>query len=158
MVCERSTAPSIWWGCMCRPESAPLAVHGHHAAVPAQLAGCSRVVLCSPPKREGLVDPGCAVRCPRTGDPSALQARWCPGHCRDGLRTARCPNATRLFGPGNAWVTEAKLQVSGDLAGAAIEVPAGPSEVLVVADSGANPSSWRPICVSQAEHGPGLGK
>jgi histidinol dehydrogenase len=60
----------------------------------------------------------------------------------------------KLFGPGNAWVTEAKRQVANDIAGAAIDLPAGPSEVLVIADARASPESVAADLLAQAEHGP----
>jgi histidinol dehydrogenase len=68
--------------------------------------------------------------------------------------TASVPRSDKLFGPGNAWVTEAKLQVSGDPEGAAIDMPAGPSEVLVIADAQAYPPFVAADLLSQAEHGP----
>ncbi len=68
--------------------------------------------------------------------------------------TDSVPSCDKLFGPGNAWVTEAKLQVSADPDGAAIDMPAGPSEVLVIADAGANPVFVAADLLSQAEHGP----
>ncbi|MFZ0869934.1 MAG: histidinol dehydrogenase, partial [Rhodanobacter sp.] len=68
--------------------------------------------------------------------------------------TQSVPSCDKLFGPGNAWVTEAKLQVSADPEGAAIDMPAGPSEVLVIADAEANPSFVAADLLSQAEHGP----
>ena len=68
--------------------------------------------------------------------------------------TASVPKCEKLFGPGNAWVTEAKLQVSGDPDGAAIDMPAGPSEVLVIADDSADPTFVAADLLSQAEHGP----
>jgi histidinol dehydrogenase len=67
--------------------------------------------------------------------------------------TESVPKCDKLFGPGNAWVTEAKLQVSTDPAGAAIDMPAGPSEVLVIADADANPVFVAADLLSQAEHG-----
>jgi histidinol dehydrogenase len=68
--------------------------------------------------------------------------------------TASVPRCDKLFGPGNAWVTEAKLQVAGDPDGAAIDMPAGPSEVLVIADADADPVFVAADLLSQAEHGP----
>ena len=68
--------------------------------------------------------------------------------------TASVPRCDKLFGPGNAWVTEAKLQVSRDPEGAAIDMPAGPSEVLVIADADADPAFVAADLLSQAEHGP----
>jgi histidinol dehydrogenase len=68
--------------------------------------------------------------------------------------TESVPRCDKLFGPGNAWVTEAKLQVSGDPDGAAIDMPAGPSEVLVIADGKADPEFVAADLLSQAEHGP----
>jgi histidinol dehydrogenase len=68
--------------------------------------------------------------------------------------TDSVPKCDKLFGPGNSWVTEAKLQVSADPEGAAIDMPAGPSEVLVIADANANPAFVAADLLSQAEHGP----
>jgi histidinol dehydrogenase len=68
--------------------------------------------------------------------------------------TASVPKCDKLFGPGNAWVTEAKRQVAMTEGGAAIDMPAGPSEVLVIADAGANPAFVAADLLSQAEHGP----
>ena len=68
--------------------------------------------------------------------------------------THSVPKCDKLFGPGNAWVTEAKVQVAGDPAGAAIDLPAGPSEVLVIADAQANPEAVAADLLAQAEHGP----
>jgi histidinol dehydrogenase len=68
--------------------------------------------------------------------------------------TESIPKCAKIFGPGNTWVTEAKQQVSQDPQGAAIDLPAGPSEVLVIADSGANPEFIAWDLLSQAEHGP----
>ena len=68
--------------------------------------------------------------------------------------TESVPHCDKLFGPGNAWVTEAKLQVAADPHGAAIDMPAGPSEVLVIADDSADPGFVAADLLSQAEHGP----
>ena len=68
--------------------------------------------------------------------------------------TESVPQCAKIFGPGNAWVTEAKQQVSQDPNGAAIDLPAGPSEVLVIADAQANPEFIAWDLLSQAEHGP----
>src|SRR3546814_7040749 len=68
--------------------------------------------------------------------------------------TTSVPRCDKVFGPGNAWVTEAKRQVSVDPEGAAIDMLAGPSEVLVIADAGANPAFVAADLLSQAEHGP----
>src|SRR5262249_18008022 len=68
--------------------------------------------------------------------------------------TASVPKCDKLFGPGNAWVTEAKRQVSGDVAGPAIDLPAGPSEVLVIADAQAHADAVAADLLAQAEHGP----
>ena len=134
--------------------SAPLPSTVLMLAIPARLAGCREVVLCSPPRGDGTCDPAvlhaaraCGVhKVFRAGGAQAIAAMACG--------TASIPRCDKLFGPGNAYVTEAKLQVASDPHGAAIDMPAGPSEVLVVADAWADPVFVAADLLSQAEHGP----
>jgi histidinol dehydrogenase len=123
-------------------------------AIPARLAGCDEVVLCSPPRADGSCDAAvlyaarlCGVqRMFKLGGAQAIAAMACG--------TESVPRCDKLFGPGNAFVTEAKLQIASDPAGAAIDMPAGPSEVLVIADDAADPAFVAADLLSQAEHGP----
>ncbi|MDU4610661.1 MAG: histidinol dehydrogenase [Klebsiella pneumoniae] len=119
-------------------------------ATPARIAGCQQVVLCSPPPIADEILYAaqlCGVKTIfNVGGAQAIAAL--------ALGTESVPKVDKIFGPGNAYVTEAKRQVSQRLDGAAIDMPAGPSEVLVIADSGANPDFVASDLLSQAEHGP----
>lgn len=134
--------------------SAPLPSTALMLGIPASLAGCEDVVLCTPPRPDGTADPAvlfaaqcCGIRrVHKVGGAQAIAAM--------AFGTASVPRCDKLFGPGNAFVTEAKRQVSMMEGGAAIDMPAGPSEVLVIADAGANPAFVASDLLSQAEHGP----
>ena len=157
------TAPGVRCARMARPirrvglyvpaGSAPLPSTVLMLGVPARLAGCAEVVMCTPPRADGSVDPVvlaaarlCGItRVHRVGGAQAIAAMACG--------TASIPACDKLFGPGNAWVTEAKRQVA-QRGLASIDMPAGPSEVLVIADAGANPAWVAADLLSQAEHGP----
>jgi histidinol dehydrogenase len=122
-------------------------------AVPAQIAGCPERLLCTPPRPDGDADPAVlavARRCEVTrvfisGGAQAVAAL--------AYGTASVPRVDKIFGPGNAWVTAAKQQVAADPDGAACDLPAGPSEVLVIADDTANAEFVAADLLAQAEHG-----
>ena len=130
--------------------SAPLVSTVLMLAIPAKIAGCRKVVLCSPPPvADEIVYAAtlCGVSEIYTmGGAQAIAAM--------AYGTESVSKVDKIFGPGNAWVTEAKRQVSMDFRGAAIDMPAGPSEVLVIADETANPAFIAADLLSQAEHGP----
>lgn len=130
--------------------SAPLVSTVLMLAIPAKIAGCRKVVLCSPPPvADEIVYAAtlCGVSEIYTmGGAQAIAAM--------AYGTESVSKVDKIFGPGNAWVTEAKRQVSMDFRGAAIDMPAGPSEVLVIADESANPAFIAADLLSQAEHGP----
>jgi histidinol dehydrogenase len=121
-------------------------------ALPAMIAGCREVILCSPPNAEGKVHPAilfaanlCKVtKVFKIGGIQAIGAM--------AYGTESVPKVDKIFGPGNAWVTAAKQYVS--LNTCAIDMPAGPSELAVVADQSANPAFVASDLLSQAEHGP----
>jgi histidinol dehydrogenase len=130
--------------------SAPLVSTVLMLGVPAQIAGCSKVVLCSPPPVADEIVYAASL-CGITeiyniGGAQAIAAM--------AYGTETVSKVDKIFGPGNAFVTEAKKQISKDNRGASIDMPAGPSEVLVIADAGANPSFVAADLMSQAEHGP----
>jgi histidinol dehydrogenase len=119
--------------------------------VPAQLAGCREVVLCTPLQADGKIHPAvlfaanlCGIR--RVFKMGGVQAIGAMAY-----GTASVPKVWKIFGPGNLWVTVAKQLIS--LEGTAIDMPAGPSEVAVVADASANPAFVAADLLSQAEHG-----
>jgi histidinol dehydrogenase len=133
---------------------APLPSTAIMLGVPAAIAGCREVVLCTPVQANGRCDDAVLFAARATGVHRVFKLGGAQAIAAMAYGTASVPRCDKLFGPGNAWVTEAKLQVAGDPAGAAIDMPAGPSEVLVVADAQANPSFIAADLLSQAEHGP----
>lgn len=132
--------------------SAPLFSTVLMLAVPARIAGCREIILCTPPNRAGAVEPAilwtarlCGVtRVYKVGGVQAIGAMT--------LGTETIPQVYKIFGPGNQYVTAAK-QLACNF-GVAIDMPAGPSEVMVVADRSANPAFIAADLLSQAEHGP----
>ena len=134
--------------------SAPLPSTALMLGVPAHIAGCREVVLCSPARANGRCDEAVLYAARLTGVHQVFKLGGAQAIAAMAYGTASVPKCDKLFGPGNAWVTEAKLQVSSDPDGAAIDMPAGPSEVLVIADAGANPVFVAADLLSQAEHGP----
>jgi histidinol dehydrogenase len=134
--------------------SAPLPSTALMLGVPAHIAGCRDVVLCSPARADGRCDEAVLYAARFTGVHQVFKLGGAQAIAAMAYGTASVPKCDKLFGPGNAWVTEAKLQVSSDPDGAAIDMPAGPSEVLVIADAGANAAFVAADLLSQAEHGP----
>ncbi|GAB3352430.1 histidinol dehydrogenase [Lysobacter tyrosinilyticus] len=134
--------------------SAPLPSTALMLGVPASLAGCDDIVLCTPPRKDGSADPAVlfAARC--CGIRRVFKLGGAQAIAAMAFGTESVPRCDKLFGPGNAFVTEAKRQVSMMEGGAGIDMPAGPSEVLVIADAGANPVFVAADLLSQAEHGP----
>ena len=154
IVCEKISRPINRVGLYVPGGSAPLPSTALMLGVPSQLARCNVRVLCTPPDRTGGANPWilCAAR--RCGITEVYKVGGAQAVAAMAYGTASVPKCDKLFGPGNAFVTEAKLQVSRDAAGAAIDLPAGPSEVLVIADNRANPTFVAADLLSQAEHGP----
>ncbi|MGO4700198.1 histidinol dehydrogenase [Dyella sp. 2RAB6] len=151
---ERVLRPIAKVGLYVPAGSAPLPSTALMLGVPAQLAGCREVVLCSPARADGRCDEAVLYAARITGVHRVFKLGGAQAIAAMAYGTATVPRCDKLFGPGNAWVTEAKLQVSGDPEGAAIDMPAGPSEVLVIADSEADPEFVAADLLSQAEHGP----
>ncbi len=134
--------------------SAPLPSTALMVGVPAQIAGCTQVVMCSPPRKDGRVDPAVLYAARRCGIDGVFKLGGAQAIAAMAYGTGSVPKCDKLFGPGNAWVTQAKQQVAQDVAGAAIDMPAGPSELLVIADAEADPRFVAADLLSQAEHGP----
>lgn len=154
VVCEKTARPIGCIGLYVPGGSAPLFSTALMLGVPSQLAGNPVRVLCTPPGRDGRVSPWilCAARLCGITDVFKLGGAQAVAAMAYG--TESVPKCDKLFGPGNAFVTEAKLRVSRDPAGAAMDLPAGPSEVMVIADDSANPAFVAADLLSQAEHGP----
>jgi len=151
--CERVVRPIGRVGLYVPAGSAPLPSTALMLGVPARLAGCREVVLCTPPRSDGSADPAVLVAARLTGVHRVFTLGGAQAIAAMAYGTESVPACDKLFGPGNSFVTEAKQQVAQDGA-AAIDMPAGPSEVLVIADAGANPAFVAADLLSQAEHGP----
>jgi len=134
--------------------SAPLPSTAVMLLVPAVLAGCRDIVLATPPGRDGRADDATLAVAARLGLDRVYVAGGAQAIAAMAYGTETVPACAKLFGPGNRFVAEAKRQAAADVDGAAQDLPAGPSEVLVIADGTANPE-WVAIdLLSQAEHGP----
>ncbi|MBQ8709612.1 MAG: histidinol dehydrogenase [Bacteroidaceae bacterium] len=120
-------------------------------ATPAKIAGCKEIVLCTPPNREGKVNPAILMAAKIAGVNRIFKAGGVQAIGAVAYGTESVPKVSKIFGPGNQFVMAAKQQVS--LHEVAIDMPAGPSEVAVVADDTANPVFVAADLLSQAEHG-----
>ncbi|MCJ8163680.1 histidinol dehydrogenase [Pontibacter sp. E15-1] len=120
--------------------------------VPARIAGCRELVLCTPPSKDGSVHPAILYTASLLEITRVVKAGGAQAIAAMAFGTESVPAVYKIFGPGNQYVTVAKQLVSK--AGVAIDLPAGPSEVLVMADESANPAFVAADLLSQAEHGP----
>jgi histidinol dehydrogenase len=154
LTCEVRYQPLSPVGLYIPGGSAPLVSTVLMLVIPAVLAGCEEIVMCSPPGKEGRIASEILVAARLCGVSRVFCAGGAQAIAAMAYGTESIPKCAKIFGPGNAWVTEAKQQVSQDPKGAAIDLPAGPSEVLVIADSGADPEFIAWDLLSQAEHGP----
>lgn len=152
--CEARYLPISPVGLYVPGGSAPLISTVMMLAVPAQIAGCEQLVLCSPPDAQGRIAPAILAAASRCGVQRVFKVGGAQAVAAMGLGTECVPACAKLFGPGNAWVTEAKQQISALPGGAARDMPAGPSEVLVIADDTADANAVCWDLLSQAEHGP----
>jgi histidinol dehydrogenase len=151
--CERVARPIDSVGLYVPAGSAPLPSTALMLGVPAKLAGCGTRVLCSPPQADGRVHAAVLYAARVTGVQRVFKLGGAQAVAALAYGTETVPKVDKIFGPGNTWVTEAKAQVDRDPAGAARDYPAGPSEVLVIADADANPVFVASDLLSQAEHG-----
>jgi len=119
--------------------------------IPAKIAGCKDIVLCTPPDKNGKIHPAILYAAQLVGITSVFKVGGVQAIAAMAYGTESIPKVYKIFGPGNQYVTSAKQQVSRD--GVAIDMPAGPSEVAVMADGSANPSFVASDLLSQAEHG-----
>lgn len=120
-------------------------------AIPARIAGCSEIVLCTPPGKDGRVHPAVLFAAKMAGVHHIFKAGGIQAIAAMAYGTESVPKVYKIFGPGNQYVTAAKQLVS--LRDVAIDMPAGPSEVEVLADESANPVFVAADLISQAEHG-----
>jgi len=132
--------------------SAPLFSTVLMLAIPAKIAGCSRIIICTPPEKDGRINPVILYTAWLTGIREVYKAGGAQAIAAMAYGTESIPKVSKIFGPGNLFVTRAKEIVQSE--GTAIDMPAGPSEVLIIADSAADPEFVAADMISQAEHGP----
>ena len=123
-------------------------------AIPASIAGCATRVLCTPPRKDGSAHPAILVAAQICGVTEIFKIGGAQAIAAMAYGLAGLPKVDKVFGPGNAWVTAAKQLVAADPAGAALDMPAGPSEVLVIADASARADFVAADLLAQAEHDP----
>ena len=151
--CQRISQPLDAVGLYVPAGTAPLPSTAIMLSVPAAIAGCPTRVLCTPPRADGSADPAVIVAARRGGVDTVFKIGGAQAIAAMAYGTETVPHVAKIFGPGNAWVTAAKTLVAMDPLGAAIDMPAGPSEVLVIADDTAEPAVVAADLLSQAEHG-----
>ncbi|MEZ5440113.1 MAG: histidinol dehydrogenase [Lysobacterales bacterium] len=154
LVCERLPRPIQRVGLYVPAGSAPLPSTALMLGVPAQLARCPEVILCTPPRPDGRADPAVLHAAALCGIERVFLVGGAQAIAAMAFGTDSIPACDKLFGPGNGWVEEAKRQVSMSEQGPAIDLHAGPSEVLVIADAQADPAFVAADLLAQAEHGP----
>lgn len=133
--------------------TAPLVSSIFMLGVPALLANCPLRIMCSPPNSQGQINPNILVAAKLCGIEQVFKVGGAQAIAAMANGTESIPKVDKIFGPGNAFVTTAKMLVSLDPKGASMDMPAGPSEVMVIADEFANPAFVASDLLSQAEHG-----
>lgn len=152
VVCRQKAVPVQRAGLYVPGGNSPLFSTVLMLAIPARIAGCRHVELCTPPAADGSVHPAILYAAKRAGVHAVYRTGGAQAIAAMAFGTETVGRADKIFGPGNRFVTEAKQQVS--LLGTAIDMPAGPSEVMVIADGTANAQFVAADFLSQAEHGP----
>jgi histidinol dehydrogenase len=152
VTCMRRSVPVEKVGLYSPGGSAPLFYTVLMLAIPAKIAGCEKVILCTPPDKEGKINPVILYSARLSGITEIFKVGGAQAIAAMAYGTVTVPRVDKIFGPGNQYVTRAKEIVQSS--GVAIDLPAGPSEVLVIADSSADPAFVAADLLSQAEHGP----
>jgi histidinol dehydrogenase len=150
--CERLIRPIGAVGLYVPAGSAPLPSTAIMLAVPARIAGCKHRILCTPPQRGGRASAAVLVAAQLCGITQIFKIGGAQAVAALAYGTSSVPKVSKIFGPGNAFVTAAKQLVAADPNGAALDMPAGPSEVLVIADETARPDFVAADLLTQAEH------
>jgi histidinol dehydrogenase len=132
--------------------TAPLPSAAIMLAVPAAIAGCEQRIMCTPPRSDGSADPAVLTAARMCGITRVFKVGGAQAIAAMAYGTDSIPKVDKVFGPGNAWVTAAKILVANDANGAALDMPAGPSEVLVIADEHARAEFVAADLLAQAEH------
>ena len=152
--CSRLTRPIERVGLYIPGGTAVLPSTALMLGVPAMVAGCSQIVLASPPRPDGSITPEIVYVAHKVGASTIVLAGGAQAVAALAYGTQSVPKVDKVLGPGNQFVTAAKMYVSNDTrAAVSIDMPAGPSEVLVIADATANPAFVASDLLSQAEHG-----
>jgi phosphoribosyl-ATP pyrophosphohydrolase/phosphoribosyl-AMP cyclohydrolase/histidinol dehydrogenase len=155
VTCSRFSRPIERVGLYVPGGSAVLPSTALMLGVPAMVAGCKKIVLASPPRADGTLTPEVVYIAHKVGAESIVLAGGAQAVAAMAYGTESVTKVDKILGPGNQFVTAAKMYVSNDTnAGVSIDMPAGPSEVLVIADKDANPAFVASDLLSQAEHGP----
>jgi histidinol dehydrogenase len=154
VLCERFSVPIRAVGLYVPAGSAPLPSTALMLAVPAAIAACPVRIMCTPPSAKGAADPAVLVAARKAGVTQVFKAGGAQAIAAMAYGTASIPKCDKVFGPGNAWVTAAKLLISQDAAGAAADLPAGVTEVMVIADDSARADFVAADLLAQAEHSP----
>lgn len=152
VVCERQVRAIDAVGLYVPAGVAPLPSAAVMLAVPARIAGCPTRVMCTPPRRDGTADPAVLTVANLCGVARVFKVGGAQAVAAMAYGTRTIPKVDKILGPGSAWVTAAKLVVASDPQGAALDLPAGPSEVLVIADDTARPEFVAADLLAQAEH------
>lgn len=152
VVCEREYRAIDAVGLYVPAGVAPLPSTAVMLAVPARIACCPTRIICTPPRKDGTADPAVLTVAQLCGVSRVFKVGGAQAIAAMAYGTQTVPKVHKVFGPGNAWVTAAKLLVSNDPDGAALDLPAGPSEVLVIADAAASPEFVAADLLAQAEH------
>jgi histidinol dehydrogenase len=152
VVCERISVAIRAVGLYVPAGSAPLPSSAIMLAVPAAIAGCPVRIVCTPPRRDGNADPAVLTAARKSGVQRVFKAGGAQAVAAMAYGTASVPKCDKIFGPGNAWVTAAKILAAQDPAGAAADLPAGVTEVMVIADESARADFVAADLLAQAEH------
>jgi histidinol dehydrogenase len=152
VVCERHYRAIDAVGLYVPAGVAPLPSTAVMLAVPAQIAGCRTRILATPPRADGRADPAVLAIARRCGVERVFKMGGAQAIAAMAYGAGSVPKVDKIFGPGNAWVTAAKMVCANDPDGAALDLPAGPSEVLVIADDSARAQFVAADLLAQAEH------
>ncbi|KAH6915376.1 histidinol dehydrogenase-domain-containing protein [Coprinopsis sp. MPI-PUGE-AT-0042] len=154
VVCSRFARPIARVGLYIPGGTAILPSTALMLGIPAQVAGCKEIVFATPPRSDGSISPEVMYVAHLVGATAILKAGGAQAVAAMAYGTETVPKVDKIFGPGNQWVTAAKMLVQNDTdALVSIDMPAGPSEVLVIGDKTANPAFVAADLLSQAEHG-----
>jgi histidinol dehydrogenase len=154
VLCERLSVPIRAVGLYVPAGSAPLPSTAIMLAVPARIAACPVRIMCTAPTRHGTADPAVLVAARKAGVDKVFKVGGAQAIAAMAYGTATIPKCDKIFGPGNAYVTAAKMLVAQDVGGAAADLPAGVTEVMIIADAGARADFIAADLLAQAEHSP----